>query len=408
MQAQAASADATSNLVQSSTAAPTHRTVVAGSNGLVLSSSDGANTVTVHGYLQADDRMFSSNIRGQDLDTFLFRRIRPQFEGTLFNSVDFRFMPDFGQSNPQIQEAYLEWKTFPFAKLRVGKFKEPIGLEALRSDRDLSFTERSLASDLLPLRYMGAQVSGSLLSNSISYAAGYFNGSNDGSNGNFQWAAANEFASRVFFLPFAKTRITALRQFGFGAAGSIAHQHGPIAGLKTMAQATFFKYSSSTLANGQHTRISPQGYYYFGPLGLLSEYVISAQDVIHGAQKATVSNRAWQAAGSIVLTGEKNTYNGVKPRNSFEPSRGLRHLGAFELAFRYSQARIGSNAFPVFASSKTAAQSADERAIGLNWYLNRFVKLTSDLEYTSFTMASKKVTPLHSEIVLSNRVQLAF
>jgi len=398
-----------SSVVESSdSVAASHRTVVAGSNGLVLSSSDGANTITVHGYVQADDRMFSSNIHGEDLDTFLFRRIRPQIEGTIFNAVDFRFMPDFGQSNPQIQEAYLEWKSFPLAKLRVGKFKEPMGLEALRSDRDLSFTERSLASDLLPLRYMGAQISGSLLSNSVSYAAGYFNGSNDGSNGNFQWVAANEFASRMFFLPFTKTRIGTLRQLGFGFAGSVANQHGPIAGLKTMAQSTFFKYSSGTMANGQHVRISPQGYYYVGPVGVLGEYVISSQDVAHGVQKANVTNRGWQVAGSVVLTGEKNTYNGVKPHNSFEPSRGLRHLGAFELAFRYSQLRVGSNAFPLFASSKTAAQAADERAIGLNWYLSRFVKLTSDLEYTSFTMASQAVAPLHNEIVLMNRVQLAF
>lgn len=408
MQAQVTSTSNTSNLVQAPPQVASRRTVVVGSNGLVLSSSDGANTITVHGYLQADDRMFSSNIHGQDLDTFLFRRIRPLFEGTLFNAVDFRFMPDFGQSNPQIQEAYLEWKTIPFAKFRVGKFKEPIGLEALRSDRDLSFTERALASDLLPLRYMGAQLSGTVLSNSIWYAAGYFNGSSDGSNGNFQWLQANEFASRVFFLPFTTTRIAMLRQLGFGLAGSIANQHGPIAGLKTMGQSTFFKYSSSTLANGQHTRISPQGYYYLGPAGVLGEYVISSQDVVHGVQKANVTDRAWQVSGSFVLTGEKNTYNGVKPRNSFEPSRGLRHLGAFELAFRYSQVRVGSNAFPVFASAKTAAQAADERAIGLNWYLNRFVKLTTDLEYTNFTMSSTAVSPLHNEIVLLNRVQLAF
>jgi phosphate-selective porin OprO and OprP len=261
---------------------------------------------------------------------------------------------------------------------------------------------------LLPLRYMGAQVSGSVLSNSISYAAGYFNGSNDGSNGNFQWVPANEFASRVFFLPFTRTKIGVLQQLGFGVAGSLAHQHGSIPGLKTMAQSTFFKYSSSTLANGQHTRISPQAYYYFGPVGVLSEYVISSQDVVQGAQTADVTNRAWQAAGSIVLTGEKNTYNGLKPRHSFEPNRGFRHLGAFELTTRYSQLRVGSNAFPAFASVRTAAQAAHERAIGLNWYLNRFVKLTSDLEYTSFTMSSKGVSPLHSEIVLLNRVQLAF
>src|SRR5215470_17273130 len=157
-----------------------------GSDGLIFSTKDKSYRLQVHGYVQADNRMFWSNTKGEDLDTFLFRRIRPVFEGTLFKAMDFRFMPDFGQSNPQIQDVYVELKTLPFAKLRVGKFKEPIGLEALRADPDSTFAERSLASDLVPLRYLGAQIGGSVLSNSISYQVGYFNGANDGSNGKLQ------------------------------------------------------------------------------------------------------------------------------------------------------------------------------------------------------------------------------
>src|SRR5215471_20528783 len=154
-------------------------------DGFWLSTNDGSTHLQVHGYVQADNRMFTANQHGEEVDAFLFRRIRPLFEGTLFNDVDFRFMPDFGQSNSQIQEAFLELKTLAFAKLRVGKFKEPIGLEVLRQDRDLTFIERSLASDLIPLRYIGAQLSGSVLSNSITYEGGYFDGSSDGSNGIF-------------------------------------------------------------------------------------------------------------------------------------------------------------------------------------------------------------------------------
>src|SRR5579864_5139138 len=143
-------------------------------DGLWFSTPDEATQLHVHGYIQADDRMFSSNVHGEGLDTFLFRRIRPLFEGTLFKAVDYRFMPDFGQNNPQIQEAFLEVKSLSFAKLRVGKFKESMGLEVLKADRELTFAERSLASDLLPLRYIGAQLSGSVVSDSISYAAGYY------------------------------------------------------------------------------------------------------------------------------------------------------------------------------------------------------------------------------------------
>ncbi|MBV9340031.1 MAG: hypothetical protein JO159_03970 [Acidobacteria bacterium] len=386
----------------------TARPVSVGSSGLIFSTPDGSDTLRVHGYVQADDRWFSSNLHGEPLDTFLFRRIRPLFEGTLFHSLDYRFMPDFGQNNPQIQESYLEWKSFSFAKLRVGKFKEPIGLEALRSDRELMFVERSLASDLVPLRYMGAQVGGSVLSESLTYAVGYFNGSSDGSNGNFHWVQANEMAARAFTRPFATTHVALLREFGVGMAGSLADQHGPLAGLKTVAQTTFFKYSSKASANGTHSRISPQAFYYAGPVGVLGEYVRSSQDILYKKLTSTVTNTAWQASGSVVLTGEKNTYEGVRPRNAFEPTRGFRHLGAVELAIRYSQVSIGNTAFPLLANPATAAGGAQERGIGLNWYLNRFVKLTTDYEHTSFRMAAKTATPLHSEDLLLSQVQLAF
>jgi len=378
-------------------------------DGLWFSTADGATKLHVHGYIQSDDRMFSSSTHGEELDTFLFRRIRPLFEGTLFNAVDFRFMPDFGQNNPQIQEAFLELKTLPFAKLRVGKFKEPIGLEVLRSDRELTFAERSLASDLVPLRYIGAQLSGAVLSNSITYAAGYFDGSSDGSNAVFtQWAHSNEAAARAFFHPFATTDVAAIKQFGLGVAGSAGAQHGAIAGLKTEGQTTFFKYSSTAVSNGQHNRLEPQAYYYAGPFGLMSEYVISSQDVLNKGVSGRVRNEAWQVAGSVVLTGEKNTYAGVRPRNATENAPGFRRFGAVELALRYSTLRIDGGAFPLFASAATAPQQAREQGVGVNWYLNRYVKLETDYEHTGFRMASVSATPLHSENVLMSRIQLAF
>lgn len=376
--------------------------------GLLFSTRDGANILRAHGYIQADDRLFFSSLRGQDFDVFLFRRIRPIFEGTVFGAIDFRFMPDFGQYNPQIQEAYVEWKTFPLAKLRIGKFKEPIGLEVDRSDRDLTFPERSLVSDLLPLRYMGLQLGGSALSNSVSYAVGYFNGSNDGTNGSFQWIPANEIAGRLFLLPFARSGLHSIRNLGVGIGASLANQHGTIAELRTVGQSTFFKYSAGTLANGRHTRISPQAYYFAGSIGILGEYAVSTQDVAGNGKTQELRNRGWQLSASVVLTGEKNTYGGVRPRRNFDPARGIRHLGAFEVAVRYAQLAIDRDAFPLFASPNTAAQQARERAVGLNWYLNAYLKLTADYEHTAFKMAAAQVVPLPGEDLLVSRVQLAF
>ncbi|HEX6504633.1 MAG TPA: porin [Terriglobales bacterium] len=378
-----------------------------GADGLIFSTADKSTRLQVHGFVQGDNRMFSSTTKGEGLDMFTFRRIRPTFEGSLFGNVDFRFVPDFGQNNPQIQDVYLELKTLSFAKLRVGKYKEPLGLEALRSDTEGSFAERSLSSDLVPLRYLGAQIGGSVLSNTISYQVGYFNGSNDGSNSALQWITSNEAAARVFFQPFALSKVSALQHIGLGLAGSSGDQHGRIAGLKTTGQSTFFKYSSTALADGQHNRLVPQAYYFVGPAFFMAEYALSSQTVLNKKLTDRLRNEAWHVEGSFMLTGEKNSYNGVRPRYSFEPNRGIRHFGAVELAIRTSQLSIDKAAFPLFAS-KTAAQHAQEWGVGVNWYLNRFTKLMTNYEHTDFRMPSSKVTPLHSENVLMSRIQLAF
>jgi phosphate-selective porin OprO and OprP len=401
--------DSSAAIEPASTQAETHSTVSARRDGLWLSTADEATQLHVHGYIQADDRMFTSSTHDEELDAFLFRRIRPLFEGTLFNAVDFRFMPDFGQGIQQVQEAFLEEKTFSFAKLRVGKFKEPIGLEVLRSDRELIFAERSLASDLLPLRYIGTQLSGSVLSDSIAYEGGFFQGSSDGSNGAFsQWTSSHETVARLFLRPFAATPVNLLHQLGFGVAGSTGDQEGAIAGLKTVAQTTFFKYSSSAVANGLHNRLSPQAYYYTGPFGVLGEYVISSQEVLNKNYTGRVKNQAWEATGSVMLTGEKNSYAGVRPRNAREHVTGWRRFGGVELALRYSQLAIDGGAFLHFANVSTSARLAKEQGVGLNWYLNRYVKLVTDFEHTNFTMAAGNTTPLHAENVLMNRIQLTF
>jgi phosphate-selective porin OprO/OprP len=383
--------------------------VSVGSSGLIFSTADGGTSLRVHGYVQADNRMFTSTSGDRDYDQYIFRRIRPLFEGTLFHQFDYRFMPDFGQSNSQIQELYLELKTIPFAKLRVGKFKEPIGLEVLRSDRELVFSERSMASDLVPLRYIGAQISGTALSETISYAGGFFNGSSDGSNGAFtSWAKGSEGAGRLFLQPFAATKIGLLKGLGVGMAGSFGDQHGTIAGLKTVGQSTFFKYSSTAVANGAHSRIAPQAYYYAGPLGIMVEYTISSQDVLNKKLAGEIRNQGWQVVGSVMVTGEKNSYAGVRQKIAFEPQRNWRHLGAFELAGRASRVTIDRGAFPLWANPGNSAQEATEYGVGFNWYLNRFVKLVTDYEHTNFRMAPGNKSPFHDENVLMSRVQLAF
>jgi phosphate-selective porin OprO/OprP len=377
-------------------------------DGLRLSSEDTSLQLRVHGFLQADGRFFSSDLKDQHPDKLFFRRMRPIIEGTLFRALDFRFMPDFGQNNPQVQDAYLELKLFSFFKPRVGKFKTPVGLEDLRSDSESSFSERSLASDVVPLREVGAQLGGGVLRDSVNYAVGYFNGTTDGANGNFQWRTSNEGVARIFLQPFILSRAQPLRGFGVGAGGSLANESGKLPTFKTVGQNTFFKYSAKAIADGGHNRISPQAWYYWGPVGLIGEYTISSQQVRNGLFARRLSNRAWQATASLMLTGEKNSYAGMRPRRAFEPQKGIHHFGGWELAGRYSHLNVDANAFPLFADPKMAAASAAEWGVAFNWYLNRYARIMNSYEHTSFDMVSPQLAPLHSENVVMSRLQLAF
>jgi phosphate-selective porin OprO/OprP len=388
-------------------------------DGFALKSSDGNNRLRVGGYIQADSRTFLQDKAGNEIDTFLLRRVRPVFEGTVFRDFDFRVMMDFGNgasSSTLMQDAYLEWKYWPWLKVRGGKFKPPVGIEQLQSDTDLFFTERGLPSDLVPQRDVGLQLSGDLFGGVISYAGGIFNGVADGAIADLDAGDAKDFAARVFFQPFKKTDIRPLQGLGFGIAGTIGDQQtlatstNSLPTYKTTGQQAVFSYLKTTVPNGTELRGTPQAYYYWGPFGLLGEYVVTDQAVLrNGVKTDRLRNDAWQVAASFVLTGEKASYKGVTPRRPFDPRTG--GWGAFELVGRYGELHIDSDAFPTFADPTKSIQEAREWGVGLNWYLNKNVKAVLDYEQTSFDGGAANgslVANRPAEKVIFTRLQLAF
>ena len=82
-------------------------TVIAGPSGLFIQSNDGANVIRFRGNLAVDGRWYSDHVTPETADTWLFRRVRPYFEGTLDRIYDFRFMPDFGNGKSIIVDAFV-------------------------------------------------------------------------------------------------------------------------------------------------------------------------------------------------------------------------------------------------------------------------------------------------------------
>lgn len=391
--------------------------VGAGKGGFQIKSNDGNFVLKLTGYVQTDYRDYLSDA-DQFTDQFLLRRVRPSFEGTINKVVDFRILPDFANGggtsgSSLLQDAYVELKTFPKAKFRAGKFKGPFSLERLQSGTALNFVERAFPTSLAPNRETGIQISGDLADGVLSYQAGVFNGVIDGSSGETDVTDGKDYIGRVFAHPFKKTT-GFLQGLGVGVAASVGEQRGTAASsqlpsYRTNGQQTFFSYrSGDTFAFGDRTRVSPQGYWYGSNKSLFGEYTISEQDVRRATTTTTtdsIANRGWVVAGTWVLTGEKTSFRGVKPKKAFDPKNG--GWGAFELAARYSELRVDNKAFPRYANPATAARRAKAWTGGFNWYLNEAVKVVSNYEYTTFEGGAANGSRRPERAVLS-RVQLVY
>ena len=186
------------------TVAKTQPRLALGANGFTFSSADTNFTISLHGLVQLDSRTFPADGGIKGNDSFLLRRARPILSGTVFRDFDFLFVPDFGGSAVQIQDAYLNYRYNPELQLQAGKFKSPVGLEQLQSDPATPFNERSLATDLVPNRDLGVELHGDLFGGAVSYAAGIFDGASDynGTTTNTDYEDNKAFAGRVFLQPW--------------------------------------------------------------------------------------------------------------------------------------------------------------------------------------------------------------
>lgn len=384
-------------------------------DGFSIKSADGKYSLKFRGLVQTDARFFLSDSSVPVTNTFFIRRARPILDITVGKYLDARLQPDFAQGTTTLFDAYADVKVAPGFAVRVGKFKPPVDLERLQSASDIVFAERALASNLAPNRDIGLQLSGDVSSGVVSWQAGVFNGVPDLGNADGDVSDAKDFAGRIFLQPFKTGSLAGL---GVGLAGTTGLERGTTAApalgsYRTPGQQTWFRYASSTttpasnvFADGRRSRLAPQAYFYAGPLGLHGEYIQSWQTVSRSGQ-ATVKlkHSAWQATGSVFLTGEKNSFKSAAPKRPFDPSAGT--FGALELAARYGELSIDDATFPIYANSTTTPSKAKAWAVGLNWYLARAVKLVADYEHTTFT-GGTATGDREAENFVVTRVQYAF
>ncbi len=103
---------------------------------------------------------------------------------------------------------------------------------------------------------------------------------------------------------------------------------------------------------------------------------------------------------TYVLTGDTTSDRGVRPHAPFDPATG--QWGALQAAVRYGELTVDDDVFAAGLAAANASRKAKQLTLGVNWFLNTFVKVYGTYERFSFDSARA------TEHSILFRTQLAF
>jgi phosphate-selective porin OprO and OprP len=334
--------------------------------------------------LQGDFRYSEAPIPDDDDNPeFDLARRRLALDGEILNLFDYQVEYEFGVDQDPWRDVYINYKQFDFLQVQAGKFKEPFSLDENTSAVNLDFVYRSrLAIFLSPSRDKGVMVHGRVLDRGIlRYEFGGFD--HDGGN-----ARRNDpdfvfgdrtVAGRVVLQPWRSTK-SLLRDLAIGTAFTASDVPEGVVALRARTSVDSPFYEPDLWVKGERRRIGFEARWRPGPFSLKSEYVKLTQERLGQSSDETDLSKffgeGWYVSGTWAITGE-NKEDGVD-----EPRRPIFQggFGAVELALRLENITYGSMAHDDVPSSGPRADvvlgnSNRLSTYGVNWYLNRWVKI---------------------------------
>ncbi len=347
-------------------------------DGLRMQTDDKAFEMRLGGRLHIDWGWFDDgddfrNIFGDVEDGAEFRRARIDLRGTLYSDYSFRMEYDFAGGDAEFKDVYLQASNVPFlydGHIRVGHFKEPLGLEQLTSDNDTTFMDRSLPNVLTPERNTGVQIGTTFfemkdVGPQMTATLGVFRETDDFGDG-FDDGGYN-WTGRLTGVPWYGSES---RYVHLGAAASLRNVDGEFQ-LRERPEAHMARryVDTGTFFVDDEVRYGLEAAVVYDRLSLQGEYMSTDVDRVRGD---SVDFDGWYVQGSVFLTDDHRTYrlsdgyfDKVNPKNNFR-FRG-KGWGAWELAARYSYLDLTD--YPILGGEES------NLTIGINWYLNPNIRI---------------------------------
>jgi phosphate-selective porin OprO and OprP len=356
--------------------------------------------------LQFDYRIFDSILKAHEpQDEFDFRVRRAGINGEISDHVEFQIERDL-QSFGRWRDVFANWRTFRQFEVTAGHFKVPFGREELIGISDVDFAFRSLVSTTIPpARDTGVMAHGRFLQRGFTYQLGVF--SHDGGNGRLQeeqFVTSGDipgfgpsFAGRVTATPLRPLHETfdTLR-VGFAYGGvDVPEGLNSLRGETVHGTEDFFE---PVYVNGMRTRIGVEVSYSPGPVGLAGEWMRAREERkgqgLGDVDLSDFITTGWYATATWLLTGEdKDDFNGNPRRSLFTEGAGAVEVGARYEKLRFESEEKSGPAFRNPRAEHILPNSDKVLTLGINWFVNRWVRITLNGIREEFEDAARTLVP---------------
>jgi len=361
--------------------------------------------------LQADVRASSQDLAPVG-GTFEMGRKRVGIKGAVLQRLEYEVEVEIGDPSPW-RDVFLDIKIASAAQVKGGKFKVPFSLEELTSPTELDFVYRPRVVDALaPARDIGGMVHGRLFKKVLHYQVGAFQHDGDGPKtleppplvpGEVAGLRGRAYAGRVVVAPFrAASGYKALKTLEIG--GAMVTTTVP-EGMNNLQGRSVFDghfFPRSLYVNGPRVRTGFELNWMPGPASIRAEY-LRATDAREGqgvgdehqidSTLVALAGQGWYVSGTWVLTGEKTDGGVVAKRPLFQGGFGALQVGA-----RYETLWFGTpGATGPPSTSPRTSQAMENRdsvvTIGVNWYVNRWVRVQGNAIHETFLDPARSPIP---------------
>ena len=352
-------------------------------------------------------------------------RTRFYFEGNLTRPLSYEFSFQHTYNTTNLLDSYFNYRVSNEFQLRFGRYKTPFDYEWYRIHiwHTLAPRRSPFAQNFGGNRRFGFSAWGSLFDNRLEYAVGSFNGQR---NGFRDFNSHQDIMAFLDFKPFEQQSDFILRNLQVGGSLDAGIENNPLspAVLTTSAPATPFPLTPGSASvpflafnNGVITqafdhsgnstsRIITRDCPSWGH-GLVGFRITRGSS---GSAPVRVPTGGYFAQVGFILTGEtirdrmlNRTVESIRPPP--RPSRPgcLRGHGPLQRCDARHQIFAGGLADPNLWTNQV--QMVD---LGLNWYLNKFLKVYIDWEHAMFAARFLQRRPLSEIDLFWIRCQLFF